>query len=57
MIVCVGVGSYHGDGHHGGVGDVNGAVHVAAVLGLGHDVEFGDVEAYKLVQACICILC
>jgi hypothetical protein len=43
------MGSYHGDSHHGGVGDVDGSVHVTAVLGFGHDVEFSDVEASKLV--------
>lgn len=46
-------GSYHGDGHHGGIGDVHGAVHVTAVLGLEHDVELCDIEALELVQACI----
>lgn len=46
-----GGGAYHVDGHDGGVGNVNGAVHVAAVDGLDHDVELGDSEAGELVQA------
>ena len=54
-IWLVGWGSYHGDGHHGGVGDVHSAIHIAAIHGLEHDMELCDVEALELIQTCICI--
>jgi len=47
-----GRGKNHGDGHDGGVGDVDCAYHVGAVwLGGELDGEFCDVEIVEFVQA------